>query len=382
MSSEPMSSQCELKDRCGSCTWSHIPYQQQLADKLTGINAALSAADLGINCNLIVPSPRESHYRNRMDFAIDFEGRFGLREKGKWWRVIDGHKCFISDHKIEQLYDVVKAWIPEAGLSFFDRKRHTGLLRYALIRSSAEGQALVMIISSKPEHHEQAAQVKAALENLAARMPESSLVWGINSTPSDTSFADQLETISGKGYIEEQVLDWRYRISPNAFFQTNSLGAAKLLECVLEFAGREQVERSLDLFCGTGFFTIAMSSLGKAVHGVELNPDSIRDAQINAQINRSSATFELLKSEDFKLHDFAPQTLVLDPPRSGLHKDLLAAVQQGRIPQIIYVSCNYERFVEELRQLRGAYEAIELRAIDLFPHTPHVELVALLRARK
>ena len=124
---------CPNPDVCGSCRWSHIPYDKQLKQKLSDINGSFALKELDLQCETIIPSPKTDHYRNRMDFVIDFEGRVGMREKGKWWRVIDDHTCFLADKKIDDLFSHVRTWTPTAGLSFFDRKAHTGLLRYAVI---------------------------------------------------------------------------------------------------------------------------------------------------------------------------------------------------------------------------------------------------------
>jgi 23S rRNA (uracil1939-C5)-methyltransferase len=147
----PLYMPCPQKDRCGSCGWSHIPYEKQLAQKLSDINGSFAIKKLDLHVSEVLPSPKTDHYRNRMDFVIDFQGNVGLREKGKWWRVIDDHPCFIADEKIEELFRAVRAWTKTAGLSFYDRKAHTGILRYAVIRATSIGETMINIVTSAPE---------------------------------------------------------------------------------------------------------------------------------------------------------------------------------------------------------------------------------------
>lgn len=366
---------CPQKDRCGSCGWSHIPYQKQLAQKLSDINGSFAIKKLDLEVTEILPSPKTDHYRNRMDFVINFQGNVGLREKGKWWRVIDDHPCFIADEKIEALFSAVREWTKTAGLSFYDRKAHVGLLRYAVIRATSIGETMVNIVTSTPEDE---AAVMTALKDLAATAKPTTLIWSINKTITDVSQGDDMRVITGNGSIEEHINGIGYRISPNAFFQTNSYAAPLLLKTVKEFAGDLTDKTLLDLYCGTGFFAVALARDAKQTIGVELNAEAIRDARLNAELNKVSATFHDTATESFDWKSLGADVVILDPPRSGMHDkaltDLLAVLPE----RIVYVSCNYKNFAREMVQLQEHYEVKQMRAIDQFPHTPHVELVSLL----
>ena len=252
---------CPDKNRCGSCSWSHIPYEKQLQQKLSDINGSFKLKRLEERVEEILASPKTEHYRNRMDFVIDFEGRVGLREKGKWWKVIDAHTCFLGMEKIEELFHVVRDWTKTAGLSFYDRKANTGLLRYAVIRASTTGDAMIIIVTSKPEPElGERERLNEALALLATSMTSTaSLIHSINETISDVSFGTELETISGSGFIEEMISDCRFHITPNAFFQTNPYAAPLLLSTVAEFAGDLSNKTVLDLYCGSGFFGIGLA---------------------------------------------------------------------------------------------------------------------------
>lgn len=378
---------CPKKDVCGSCGWSHIPYQKQLAQKLSDINGSFALKKLDLTVKEIVPSPKTDHYRNRMDFVIDFQGNVGLREKGKWWRVIDDHTCFIADKNIEDLFHAVRAWTKTAELSFYDRKAHTGLLRYAVIRATSIGETMINVVTSAADDE---TTVQKALAGLAAQANPTTLIWSINHTITDVSQGDEMRVITGNGTIEEHINGVGYKISPNAFFQTNSYAAPLLLKTVKEFAGDLTDKTLLDLYCGTGFFAVALASPNpsmaggvgpKKVIGVELNAEAIRDARINAELNNVEAAFHDAATETFDWKSLGADVVILDPPRSGMHDRALKDVLTVLPERIVYVSCNYKNFAREMVQLQEHYEVKEMRAIDQFPHTPHVELVSLLIRR-
>ncbi len=376
-----MKTLCPNKDVCGSCSWSHIPYDKQLTQKLSDVNGSLALKGLDLEVKEIIASPQTEHYRNRMDFVIDFEGRVGMREKGKWWRVIDNHHCFLSDTKIETLFNTIRSWSKESGLSYFDRKAHTGFLRYAVIRCTTLGETLVNIVTSASEDD---ATERAAFDKLRQEFETlegsstPNLVWIQNSTVSDVSFGDIEEVLSGPGYIEEEIRGSRFRISPQAFFQTNPHAAPLLLDTVDEFVGDLDGKTLLDLYCGTGFFAVALAKrAGKAV-GVEMVESAISDAKVNAELNGVDVSFHDAKTEDFDWATIGADTVILDPPRSGMHDRALADVIRVKPQTIVYVSCSPKNFAREMVQLSEHYTVEKIRAIDMFPHTPHVELVTKL----
>lgn len=373
-----MTNLCPNKDICGSCGWSDIAYAQQLEQKVAAINQSFQDHKLDFACNEILPSPKTNHYRNRMDFIIDFEGRVGLRQKGKWWRVIDNHTCFIADEKIEQLYHQVREWTQTAGLSFYDRKSHIGLLRYAVIRTTTTGESMIIIVTSQPTNASESDNAKKQFTELATISNPTTLVWSINKTQTDVSFGDQLLTITGAGYIIENISGIKYRITPNSFFQTNPAAAKIMLDVVTEFAVNFQPNRILDLYCGSGFFTIPLSRLTSHAVGVEIIKDAINDALYNNELNTTSAEFTHIPSEEFSWLATRPDLVLVDPPRIGLHSKVIDQIQINKPQSIIYVSCNPKNFTRDLDLLKGHYTLEKSIAIDMFPHTQHVELVSLL----
>lgn len=373
-----MTSLCPKPEVCGSCGWSHIPYEKQLQQKLSDINGSFKLKKLGVRVEEILAAPKTEHYRNRMDFVISFKGEVGLREKGKWWRVIDDHTCFIADERIDALYAKAREWATSCGLSYFDRKAFTGTLRYAVIRATSTGETMLNVITSVPNDVDDEAKIREALKQLADVAQPTTLIWSINHTVTDVSFGDELHVISGPGTIEENIDGVKYRISPNAFFQTNSTGAPLLLSTVREFAGELEGKTLLDLYCGTGFFAVAMAGQAQRTVGVEMVADAVKDARVNTELNGADVEFYDAKTEEFDWKGIGADVVILDPPRGGMHDKALQDVIATKPERIVYVSCNYKNFARELAILQEHYDVEAMRAIDMFPHTPHVELVTAL----
>ncbi len=380
----PTLSPCPNPDVCGSCGWSHIPYEKQLKQKISDINGSFALKKLSCEVSEIIGSPKTEHYRNRMDFVIDWQGSVGLREKGKWWRVIDDHPCFLADENINTLFSACRTWAKTCGLSFYDRKANIGLLRYAVIRSTTLGQTMVTIVTSAPADDVEREAVKTALEKLAQDSSATTLIWAINHTITDVSHGGENIVISGPGYIEEEIASTRYRISPNAFFQTNPHAAPSLLQVVSDFLGDLSGKTFLDLYCGTGFFSLALAGKADKTIGVELVEDAIKDAQANAELNglADKVTYLAQPAENVDWLAYNADVVLLDPPRAGLHPSTLADLLKPNAPEhVVYVSCNYKNLARELAILQNHYTVLDVKAVDMFPHTPHVEVVANLQKK-
>lgn len=373
---------CPNKEKCGSCSWSHIPYDKQLKQKLSDINGSLALKKLDLRCDFIIPSPKLEHYRNRMDFAIDFQGRVGLKERGKWWRVIDGHTCFLAMDIIEDLFAQTRTWVKESDLSCWDRKANVGFLRYAVIRATTLGETMVNIITSTPKSENETLKARSILKWLAEKTNATTVLWTQNSTITDVSFGEKYEIISGQGFITEIINGVQFQISPQAFFQTNPFAAQSLLETVKNFCGDLRDKALLDLYCGTGFFSVAFAKNAKMTIGVEFSNDAVADARINAKLNDADIEYHDAKTEDFDWAGYKPDIVILDPPRSGMHDNALNDVLRICPNEIVYVSCNPKNFAREMVMLGEKYRVTQMLAVDMFPHTPHVELVSKLETKK
>ncbi len=377
-----METLCPNKELCGSCGWSHIPYAKQLIQKLSDINFSLKLHQIPFECKAIIPSPKTNHYRNRMDFVIDFEGKVGLRQKGKWWKVIDDHTCFIADSHIEDLFHIVRDWVNHCELSFYDRKKFIGLLRYAVIRYMQSGQSMITIVTSKPIDNSEMDHIKSKLIKLSDLTKSTTLIWAINETTSDTSHGGTNQVIAGPGYITETINGFKYYISPDSFFQTNSYTSPILMDTVINMSGDISNQTVVDLYCGSGFFSFPLANKAKQVIGVESVQEAILDAKQSNLLNKTTINFICDKSENFNLGEYRPDILIVDPPRTGLSQTVINSILEVKPQTLIYVSCDYKRFSENSKQLLKNYSISEITAIDMFPHTPHVELVTKFQIKE
>lgn len=379
---------CPNKALCGSCGLSETSYKKQLKDKLTQINTAAKVSGLAFVCRDIKESPITSHYRNRMDFVIDYRGNFGLREKGKWWKVIDNHTCFIPDESIIELFNILYPWVKNSGVSYFDRKSYEGLLRYAVIRVSKIGQKMVIVVTSEPKDAVENSNLQKSLNELKDLLDVDSFIWAATTSKSDVSLGEKIQVIKGREYIEEKLNNYTFRIRPQSFFQTNSHGAEVLqntLICIAEeLISKVKHNKStgdlkiLDLYCGSGFFTLPLGKLSKKVIGVENLAQAIEDAKENAVAAKSKVEFVCEDAEKFSINQYHPDLLLVDPPRAGLHKSVIKDILEAKPKSIIYVSCKYQKFFEEMELLGTYYKIEKAVAVDMFPHTNHVELISAL----
>jgi 23S rRNA (uracil1939-C5)-methyltransferase len=238
------------------------------------------------------------------------------------------------------------------------------------------------MITSAPTAEEEAI-VPAKFLELQKLTSTTSLNWAINHTINDVSSGDELRIIHGPGYIEEKIGDYIYKISPHSFFQTNSWASPLLIDTAREFLNlAPKPKLLLDLYCGSGFFSIALSSIAEKTIGVEIVPEMIEDARTNALRNEVTVDFVSGAAEAVPWHKHGADTIILDPPRSGLHDDAIKQLLENSPKTILYISCNYKSFAREMAILKDSYEVVKMRAIDMFPHTPHVELVSLLIKRE
>lgn len=250
---------------------------------------------------------------------------------------------------------------------------------------------MLTIVTSTPKDADDEQAAKLAFEKLNELAGPTTLIWSLNHTISDVSVGDELRVLHGPGTIEEQIGGYKYRISPNAFFQTNPTGAVFLQDTVRQFAGELKDKTLLDLYCGTGFFAISMANEAKQTIGVELVPQAIADARINAELNGLNdspllaspshggrISFHDAKTEEYDWMKLGADVVILDPPRAGMHDKALKDVIAALPSRIVYVSCNFKNFAREMVELGKYYDVEQIRAIDMFPHTPHVELVTAL----
>ncbi|MFA5185685.1 MAG: 23S rRNA (uracil(1939)-C(5))-methyltransferase RlmD [Patescibacteria group bacterium] len=369
---------CPHAGICGGCLWQHLKYEAQLGLKRDAINAAFEKAGHEERVATVAPSPVQFHYRNRMDYAVGWNGEIGLKEYGTWSKYVDVKTCLLLDDGAGEILQHVRDWMKECDLQPWDAKYFTGDIRYVVVREGKNTKHRLIVIVV----HDATRVSADHRQTLVARLSPfcTSLLIGEQNLQTDISLAQKFETLIGEPWLEEIANDIRYRIHPNSFFQTNSLMAAELQKAVETNIGKSKT--ILDLYCGLGFFGIYLAKQNPDVriHGFELDEPAIELAKFNAEKNDvdDRCEFTAGKAEDLSWKEVPADAVILDPPRSGLHPKVLKTVIEMKPQTIVYVSCNYHRLVEELKQFKSIYRVESVKAFDLFPNTPHVEVVARL----
>ena len=366
---------CKYAGVCGGCAWQQFDYAMQLEMKRDLVNAALAKIDQRVES--VMPAVSLFGYRNRMDYCVGWRGELGLKEPGRWNGYIDLEEChLLSDDAVEAMRQF-RAYMKEEAVVPWDGKKNTGYARYMVIREGKRTkQRMITIVTAD-------APLPAKEKLLAALAPLATTIYhGINPTITDLSLAPQLELLHGAPELEETVDGKTFRIPPNAFFQTNTVMAEKLVETAREFLSASRPNILLDLYCGVGLFGICLAGDAERVVGVELDASAIAVASGNAERNGvKNATYVAAKAEDITWSAEKPDTIIIDPPRSGLHPKVAETLLTLAAPRVLYVSCNYETFVRDFAVLGRDYTITRIAALDLFPHSPHVETIALLERK-
>ena len=376
---------CPFATECGGCKWQHMGYDRQLAEKLLRLRTTFD--ELGIPCSVdaIDPCPSQFYYRNRMDFVFGRNGELGLKLPDRWWATLDLNTCFLLSEESTNIVNDVRTWAKFTGLPFWNSKTHEGFFRYLVIREGKNtGERMVTLVTS-----DAAAMPEGLVDVIGDRA--TSVIHGINARMTDLSVSDAIVPLKGDPFIREKINDIAYKITPNAFFQTNSAMAAKLQDEVLRHCEKAIEPLSdptiLDLYCGSGFFSLALSHRFPRVKviGIEENAEAIACANENAETNKALAEYFVSKSEDFDWAGYAPDVVIVDPPRAGMHPQVIETLLRAAPKTIVYISCKHERFAKEFNgtatgapALSTRYRIAESTGLDLFPHTPHIEFVAKL----
>lgn len=370
---------CKYAGKCGGCAWQQFDYAYQLELKRGLVNAALENAGIGRVIEAVVPAVETFNYRNRMDYCVGWKGEIGLKEPGRWNAYLDLSECHLLSPEAVEVMSRFRALMKEHNLEPWDAKFQKGFVRYLVIREGKNTkQRMVSIITSEGVFSDTArSAIIEALSPLAT-----TLYHGINPTVTDLSIADRLELLHGAPLLEEIVDGKTFTIHPNSFFQTNTRMAEALVHKVREFLtadGGAAPQVLLDLYCGVGLFGICLARDARRVVGVEIDPYAIDMARENAKRNGLTNTeYFAAKTESLVWEKEEPDTVIIDPPRAGLHPAVVETLLNRKPPRLVYVSCNYESFAREWKELSAVYEIKRIEAMDLFPHSPHVELVTLL----
>ncbi len=393
---------CEHYTVCGGCKWQPLPYdlqlkykQQQVEDQLKRIGKLVLPP-----IEPILGSEKTVEYRNKLEFTFsnkrwilsgeDAEGLsdveklgLGFHISGFFDKVLDIKKCHLQASPSNEIRLWIKQYAIDNGLSFFDLREQTGLLRNLVIRTASTGEVMVIVVFACESEH-----ITELMEELKNAFPQINSLYYIVNTKRNDSISDQTPILfSGSDAIYEQMEDLKFKIGPKSFYQTNSLQAYRLYSVVREFADLKGNEIVYDLYTGTGTIGLFLSNNAAKVVGIEYVPEAIEDAKVNASNNgRANAFFFAGDMKDMLTGDFInengkPDVVILDPPRAGIHPSVAEVLLQAQAPRMVYVSCNPATQARDLALLQEKYEITRVRPVDMFPHTHHVENVVALKLR-
>lgn len=384
---------------CGGCKWQNLNYAEQLRQKTAVVeNALLRIGKVSVaEWRPIVPSARETFYRNKMEFAFankrwlspeelntgvsNAAAVLGFHPAGGFDKVIDIHDCWLQEEPANHIRNTIRQIALDQGLSFYDIKAHQGFLRNLMLRITTTGEVMALLSFG----HDDPAQRETFLQAIQEQLPGiSSLMYCINPKYNDTVFDLEMHLVAGNPYVEEILGEVRFRIGPKSFFQTNTRQGQALYEVVAEFAELSGQENVYDLYTGIGSIGLFLANRCRQIVGIEEVPAAIADARDNATRNGiANAIFyagdvgAILNPEFAETHG-RPDVLITDPPRAGMHEAVVQTILELAAPKVVYVSCNPATQARDLALLQARYRVSRVQPVDMFPHTHHIENVALL----
>ena len=404
---------CEHFGVCGGCKWQNLPYeeqlkfkQQQVFDQLTRIGKVELP-----EFRPILGSVKTQEYRNKLDFGcankryltreqlqalppVTADGvsakdvpSIGFHITGAFDKILPIEKCWLMDDLHNRIRNEIRDYAAEHGLTFFDLRQQTGFLRDVIIRNSASGEWMLIVQFHYDETGGEA-EAKALLQHVADKFPEiTSLMYLDNQKCNDTIGDQEILTFKGNDHIYELMEDLKFKVGPKSFYQTNTEQAYHLYSVARELAGLTGSELVYDLYTGTGTIANFVARRARQVIGIEYVPEAIEDAKVNSEINGIDNTlFYAGDMKDILTDDFInahgrPDVIITDPPRAGMHPDVVKTILRAAPQRIVYVSCNPATQARDLQALDEDYRVAEVQPVDMFPHTPHVENVVLLTRR-
>ena len=393
---------CSHFDLCGGCKLQHIFYEQQLAYKQKDVvNAIQRIGKVPVHEILpILACEHQLYYRNKLEFSfsskrwltraeidsgITNEAKvLGFHPSGAFDKVIDIDQCFLQYEPSNFIRNTVKVIAIEQDLDFFDARANTGFLRQLMLRITTMGE--IMLVLCVYENDQQ--KIKGILDEVIKRIPSlSSVYYCINTKTNDFMYDLDMELYHGQSYVEDRLGELIFQIGPKSFFQTNTKQAEKLYQVIVDFAEFEGTENVYDLYTGIGSIALFIAKYCKQVVGIEEIELAIKDAKENAVRNNiHNTTFyagdvkNILTPEFAKKHG-KPDILITDPPRSGMHPKVVKMLLDLAVPKLIYVSCKPSTQARDFEVLSEKYEVVKCQPVDMFPHTHHIENVALLELK-
>ncbi len=399
---------CKHFGVCGGCKWQHIDYSTQLDLKQKGVSDALEriAGIETTNCEPILGSAKTQYYRNKLEYTfsnrawltdfdkeaeITFPQALGFHIPRQFDKILNIEECFLQGEPSDSIRNAVREFCFEHNYTFYNVKNHTGELRNLIIRTSTTGQVMLAVMFSYCDE----ARIQKLMQFLKESFSEiTSLLYVVNQKKNDTIFDQKIEVYSGVDHIYESMsqLDsakepLKFKIGLKSFYQTNSQQAYELYKITAEFANLIGTETVYDLYTGAGTIANFIASKAKKVVGIEYVPTAIEDAILNSKANNISNTqffagdMKDILTQKFVTEHGKPDVIITDPPRAGMHADVVQCLLNISAPKIVYVSCNASTQARDISILKEKYDVVRIKPVDMFPHTQHVENVVLLSLR-
>ncbi|MES0362586.1 MAG: 23S rRNA (uracil(1939)-C(5))-methyltransferase RlmD [Desulfobacteria bacterium] len=387
---------CRYSGVCGGCTWQFLDYEKQLFFKREHVIESLEHIGqlTDIRVHPVVPSEKVFGYRNKMEFSfsdrrwllteelsnkdIPKDFALGLHAPGTFNKVLDTDACLLMPDTGNEILGDVRHYARESGIPPYGLKSHQGFWRFLMLRhSSTDDEWMVNIITSE----EQGQWVQPLADVLYNKYESiTSVVNNINTRKAGIAVGQWERLLAGESFISDKIAGFEFEISANSFFQTNTAGAGHLYEAVKSYAGLTGKETVVDLYSGTGTIPIFLSDAARKIIGIEISEGAVWDAQKNCQKNRIHNCQFINNDIKKGLKDVTdrPDVMVIDPPRAGMHPDVIKMVLSLSPGRIVYLSCNPATFARDLALLKEGYQVEEVQPIDMFPHTYHIESVARL----
>ncbi len=395
--------ECRHFGVCGGCKWQHLPYELQLKFKEKQVTdnferiGKVQVAEI----NPILGSAAVYRYRNKLEYTFsdkrwltreevdsdntfDKEDALGFHIPGLFDKVLDIKECLLQPEPSNAIRDAVRRYAHKKGLAFFNFRQQSGFLRNLIIRNNDKGNVMVIVIFFLDEQERR----EGLLDFLAEEFPQITSLWYIINTKKNDSLTDQTPVLyRGDDHLIEEMEGLKFRIGPKSFYQTNRLQAARLYKTARDFAGLTGKETVYDLYTGTGTIANYVASLSGKVVGIEYVKDAVEDAIINSEINNIRNTTFIagdlkdILSEEFFSRLGKPDVVITDPPRAGMHSDVVKAIMEAGPCKIVYISCNPATQARDISVLSERYTVEKIQPVDMFPQTHHVENVALLKIK-
>lgn len=406
---------CEHFGICGGCKWQNLPYEEQLEAKQKQVFDQLTRIGK-IDLPEFLPilgSVKQFEYRNKLEFGFSNKrwltneqvasgetfsnmNAVGFHITGAFDKIYPIEKCHLMDDLHNRLRNAIRDYAFEHELSFYDLRAQHGLLRDMMIRNSNTGEWMLLIQFGKTidtgngaDAWELTEEGRGLMQHIADTFPEiTSLLWVYNPKCNDTFGDLPVHVFKGNDHIYETMEELRFKVGPKSFYQTNTEQAYHLYCVARDFANLTGNELVYDLYTGTGTIANFVARKAKKVIGIEYVPEAIEDAKVNSEINGIDNTLfyagdmkDILTEEFISKHG-RPDVIITDPPRAGMHEDVVNTILQARPKRIVYVSCNPATQARDLALMDAQYKVAAVRPVDMFPHTPHVENVVLLEVRE